>query len=149
MKFHKQSIPHIPIAGKIGDCFRTALACLLDLEPSEVPHFVSMYYDPSGKVDNISMNKHVKDWLSAQGYMLLDMPYELDIPPLDLIYNIGAMTGPDILYLVTGMSNVGAHVVIACGSQLLWNPSHNDLIGPINGMYWVSYLLPVSMRFSQ
>ena len=30
---------HDPANGVYGDCGRTVIACLLDLHPSEVPHF--------------------------------------------------------------------------------------------------------------
>ena len=36
---HKQLIKHDPENGQWGDCGRTAIACLLDLHPSDVPHF--------------------------------------------------------------------------------------------------------------
>jgi len=42
MRFHKQLITnHNPESGIFGDCQRTAIACLLDKHPSDVPHFAT------------------------------------------------------------------------------------------------------------
>ena len=35
---HKQLNRHRPEEGVFGDCYRTAIACLLDLRPQDVPH---------------------------------------------------------------------------------------------------------------
>lgn len=43
MRRHTQTILHVP-GESVGDCWRTAIACLLDLdEPTQVPHFVADY----------------------------------------------------------------------------------------------------------
>ena len=39
MRPQQQKFKHDPANGSYGDCFRTALACILDLDRDEVPHF--------------------------------------------------------------------------------------------------------------
>lgn len=45
---YKQLYGHNPDQGIFGDCFRTALGCLLNLPPEKVPHF----YDGCGPDDD-------------------------------------------------------------------------------------------------
>lgn len=40
-----QKIAHDEVAGNIGDCWRTAIACLLEIEQDKVPHFAELYPD--------------------------------------------------------------------------------------------------------
>jgi len=39
MRPQKQKFAHKPDEGVFGDCFRTALAAILDLDRDDVPHF--------------------------------------------------------------------------------------------------------------
>jgi len=38
MKFYKQKYLHDPGNGVIGDCYRTAIGCILEIDPMELPH---------------------------------------------------------------------------------------------------------------
>ena len=40
MKFYKQLHKHDPDNGVWGDCHRTAIGCLLDIEPELIPNFL-------------------------------------------------------------------------------------------------------------
>jgi hypothetical protein len=42
---HKQRFRHDPANGIYGDCWRTAIACLLDIQPEEIPHEHRVYAD--------------------------------------------------------------------------------------------------------
>ena len=39
MEFYKQLNEHNPDEGVYGDCYRTAIGCLLNIPPEFVPHF--------------------------------------------------------------------------------------------------------------
>lgn len=43
MQYHKQLNKRDPENGVFGDCYRTAVACILDKHPSEVIHSVVCY----------------------------------------------------------------------------------------------------------
>ena len=61
MKFHKQLYRHDPENGVWGDCYRTAWACLLDLEPEDVPHFCE------GFTDDGAATAKLDAWLRERG----------------------------------------------------------------------------------
>lgn len=55
-----------PERGIYGDCFRTAISCLLDVEPQDVPHwFVNGGHDGIGA--------EVNTWLAERGLAYIEM----------------------------------------------------------------------------
>ena len=52
--------------GNPGDCYRTAIACLLDLEPESVPHFVAA---GEGKWWDAT-----QEWVKARGLTTYPLP---------------------------------------------------------------------------
>lgn len=62
MKYYKQLIQiHDPNNNKIGDCFRTAIGCILDIPPANVPHFVENNYGDT--ISLIDVVNDVNKWL--------------------------------------------------------------------------------------
>jgi hypothetical protein len=156
MKFHKQTMPHVPSIGKIGDCFRTVLACLLDLEVDEVPHFHLIHWDKTAEkpwIESPAFKKHLRNWLTSKGYALIEIPYhsEEGTPPDDLMKHLASKDGEDMCYMLSGMSVVTPHVVICRGSKMLWDPSRENvgIIAPLEGAYWVGYLISGKMRYNE
>lgn len=148
MRFHKQLSAHIPQIGMEGDCYRTALACILDMEPNDVPHFMQLF--PPGPTRD-ALHPAVEEWLRQRGYSKIDIPYHVDghLPVETLREIIAAQNGEDLLYLLTGLSNFeNQHVVICRGSKVLWDPSPADVgvTMPIDGFFFVTHLIPSSMR---
>lgn len=54
---------HDPEAGTSGDCYRTAIACLLGLQAEDVPHFVDQARD-GGHWEHMRLARH---WLRERG----------------------------------------------------------------------------------
>lgn len=155
MKFQKQTIDHYPSIGKIGDCFRTCLACLLDLEVTEVPHFLSIHYDPTSPnphLESPEMKTHIKDWLASKGYALVEVPYQAEAEerPNRIMEHLALKDGEDMCYLLSGRSVNAAHVVIGRGPKILWDPSptNSGIVAPVDGVYWISYLVSIRMRYN-
>lgn len=126
MQSHKQLYPHNP-PHSYGDCFRTALGCLLDLPPEQVPHF----YDGVGADDDATeANKSIHYWLHSHGYTLVTVAYEA---PLDqVLYSMGH-NNPTLYYLISGTSITGNnHCCVALGGEIIWDPAPEGkgLIGP-------------------
>ena len=62
--FHRQLLRHDPASGIIGDCYRTAIACRLNMDPADVPHFMQGRAGPPGMRD-------ANTWLAERGYSLV------------------------------------------------------------------------------
>jgi len=144
MKFHKQRFRHRPELGEFGDCHRTALACLLELEPEDIPNF-GQWYDYN--VHGSRFQNECAAFLASRGLKVVDVAYNCTLE--DMLTTLGSLN-PDAYYLLGGQSRTGLnHTVVGKGGAIIWDPSLDDagIVGPCQpaGMYWVSYL--VDLRF--
>ncbi len=149
MKFSKQLNRHWPEKGLIGDCFRTCLACLLDLHPSDVPHFVAENYSEKQTPE---FRTRVDTWL-RQNHRLssIDCRYAVEEGDQQLFLDdLARVHGEDLCYLLLGKGSNGPHYCIYRGNKLLWDPawSNAGITAPINGHYWVTHLIPSFMRYT-
>jgi hypothetical protein len=139
MKFNKQLFRHKPEEGIFGDCHRTALACVLDLEPHEVPHFYGdIDLTPEQQTDAFEA------WLNERGLYSIYTLFNggrLE----DVLYTIGAANyrTPGLLYLLGGKSRLGTgHTVVCQGGAIIHDPSLDDtgIIGPMDdGFFWITF----------
>ncbi|WP_434033700.1 hypothetical protein [Cupriavidus sp. a3] len=140
---HKQLISHDPEHGFYGDCWRTCIACLLDLHPSQVPNFVE-------GVDQPAAEKAARAWLKARGYNLIKLCMLADYP------DAAAEWFDDMPYILVGQSpnipGIG-HCVIGRGAfEMLWDPALSGLglAGPWqdengNRVYWIEFIVPLQL----
>lgn len=146
MKFHKQLFKHQPEIGIYGDCHRTAIACLLDLEPLDVPHFGEHFLDVT------KFNDAVKDYLASQGLAIFSLAFAGGVS-LDQVLQFVAVHNPETYYLVGGTSPRGFnHTVIAKGGELIHDPHPDNtfLVAPCeagteNAAYWIDLLIPIRL----
>lgn len=150
MKFHKQLIKHEAGKKLFGDCHRTALACLLDLEdPSHAPHFIGTHELLKLQGENFDWQAAQERWLNDLGYTTANIIYNGEMPIGDL-FDFMAVRNPHALYLMGGRSPRGFnHTVIARGGGFYHDP-HPDggyLVGPMdNGVWEIDFLLPLNMK---
>jgi len=134
------------VRGSDGDCFRTALACLLDVERLEdVPHFFD------GKSEATEEEKAanwaaVREWLLVnKGLFMVTIPYSSQL--VDLL-DCMKLQNPGVYYLLSGHSGVDNHVVVCFEDQVVHDPcgypaGKDCLVGPCSdGFYWVKFFLP-------
>lgn len=137
----KQTLRHRPEEGIWGDCHRTAIACLLDLDPREVPHFGDG--GPSGK----EFNRRIDEFLATRGLCQANVPYQGTLE--DVLLGL-KNCAPRLHVLFGGESRTGCgHTVIACDGEIVWDPSLTDsgITGPMDdGFFWVTFLVPLSLR---
>jgi hypothetical protein len=133
----KQLNRHRPDEGIYGDCTRTVLACLLDVDRDTVPHFNDGVWEPE-----------VKDaWLRERDLRSVHVLYPGDLHPDEVIAAVSAMN-PGLYWQLSGESRTGVnHVVICKDGAVEWDTSLNDsgIIGPCDdGYYWVEFLTPLA-----
>jgi len=135
----KQRYLHDPDHGIIGDCHRTAFACILDLNRDLVPHWGEIYYN-----DTAEWTKAVNDWLRSIGYVLVSVPLT---GSLETVLECANNMFNDAYWLLTGESSTHVnHVVVCCGGKIVHDPSLVDsgIIGPCieERVYWCEFLTP-------
>ena len=137
----KQLFRHNPGEGVFGDCWRTCIACLLNLQPEAVPHFMPEHWEDSG-----TATRKMQEFLRSMGYVLID--YAIDGKLEDVLISTGAIN-PGVYYMLGGTSrNDVGHSVICCDDGIEWDPSLDDsgIVGPMSdGYYWVSFLVSAIM----
>lgn len=138
---HTQRFLHDPQNGTFGDCDRTVMASLLELNPDDVPHWGVHY-------DNFAEFLRVKtEWLSTHGLFEQSFAFQCDRD--ELARNLKNAFA-DVYVLLTGTSKTGCHhVVITLNGEIAHDPSINQsgLVGPCDdGLWWCSLLLPLKLR---
>lgn len=138
MIYNKQLVfPHRPETDEWGDCFRTCLACMLDLPTPSVPHFL----DKGQTGDDFWLP--LQKWMSDAGLYLLTLPYEGETSLEDVLKAIGGLN-PGNRYMLSGMSpRETNHVVVCLDNEIEWDPSPpgGDLVGPCDdGNWWVEFI---------
>lgn len=134
MKYHHQLCRHDPDNGQYGDCFRTAVACLLDLHPSDVPHFAD---DPEQNMWDRARN-WVDEWAGLNLFMFPQAGERDEIMNNMEVLNAGQA------YMLMGLSRDGnGHVVLCRNNQVIHDPSwaQQSVVAPYpDGYYLVAVL---------
>lgn len=129
---HTQRILHDPANGRYGDCYRTAIAMVLGLQPEDVPHFCddNLYDDWRGVTDK---------WLAERGLAMVDLPFEHSF---DLVCDQLRMTAGDVPAIVAGRSPRGTmhSVVVHHGVCFDPHPEGGGLEPGDDGLIWVSFI---------
>ena len=134
----KQAFHHRPEQGEFGDCARTCLACMLDLDRDTVPNFGEHHGDGH------AFKAAVDEFLASQNLRQMELAYAGDMD-LDKLLDVLGQMWPGIYILFSGESRTGVnHMVIIKDGEIFWDPSLTDagIVGPCDdGYYWVTLLI--------
>ena len=135
----KQKYRHDPANGKYGDCVRTVIACLLDLDRDEVPHF-SDGPDATGK----SETEAIRAFLADRNFGWIAIAFPADLSD---VQSTMARCNPGLHYCVSGLSrNDTDHIVICKDGEIVHDPAIDDsgIVGPgTDGLIWVNFITSV------
>lgn len=137
MQKHDQLIENYPGDGQFGDCYRTAIACVLEMPPEEVPHF---YNGDHSTLDLDECWIEITGWLNEMGYNIIPVTYDGEYS-LDQILSHGARTANGMHWFLSGSSGSSGHVVVCKDNEIIHDPSKKSrssggLIGPCNNGFW-------------
>lgn len=127
MRPQKQKYRHRPAEGTIGDCHRTAIACVLDLARDEVPHFAEEHFQ-----DAVKFHAAFDRWLEDRGHTQVTLAWSGSLELQAILDGVGCLN-PDLHWLLGGKSRTGvSHTVVCRGNRIAWDPSLDDagIIGP-------------------
>ena len=134
----KQLFLHRPEEGQFGDCWRAAIACLIDQPVASVPHFAM------AGLNGIPGDYMVltRAWLAEFNLYLLQVPYSGET--LESVLDLVGTLNPGVHYLLTATKEGGVdHNVVCLDKQIVWDPSlePKPIIGPASdGHWWVSFM---------
>lgn len=135
-----------PGNGQRGDCYRTALSCLLELPAEEVPHFYEDAVSDEAD-DKWDFNKAIPAWITAwlaeRGLLRIMTTISGDLPTV--LHYCSMMAGGSP-YLLSGVSSTGiSHVIVAQGSKMIWDPSPRN-VGVVGPLRFGAYLFELIAR---
>ena len=144
----RQLFMHDPDNGVFGDCHRTAIACLLDMEPEQVPHVGQLAFEAQRRGEPYEWRVEVEKFLNEHGYTQADVLFPG--ATIEDLFSFMEDRNPAVRYLLGGTSARGRHHTVVCvGGAFEWDP-HPDstfLVKPMEHGYWeVTFLLPLAMR---
>lgn len=138
-----QAFRHAPERGVMGDCYRTAVACVLGVDRDAVPH---SHDDMTGD----EASAFIDAWLRPQGLTRIFIPVAGD--DFEEIANAIYPRGGGLSMIVTGRGPRDVnHVVVVHGVDDFWCPilgavdAHTALAGPAlpNGYFWAEWIVGV------
>jgi hypothetical protein len=133
---YKQLFRHCPDEGIWGDCYRSAIASVLDLHPSDVPHVM----DKGATSDTADAKMAV--WLASRGLCIIQIAWGGG--DMQAALTTQKYINPDRYYLLSGKSRTGCnHVVVCLNDGIVHDPSLDDagIIGPCieDGYFWLEF----------
>lgn len=146
MIFNKQLNRHDPDNKISGDCYRTAIACVLNKKPEEVPH-VFDFDEDGGWPSGADGNKAMDEYLKTLGLCLIRVPYTGG--ELEVILDSQSTLNPSSEFVLSGESKNGVnHCVVAARGKIIWDPSidNSGIVGPCDDGYWWLEFIGVNME---
>lgn len=143
MKPQKQLIEHDPANDKWGDCLRTCVAMLLDVDATDVPHFAYGNPDPE------TMWQAVDDYVALFGLATLMIAYPSSLSVYELLENFADLNS-DMYYMLGGVNRSGSpHIVVCYNNEIVGDPAWTNagLVGPSDGAWFVITFIP--LRFTK
>lgn len=144
MKPQKQLFRHRPQDGVYGDCHRTAIAIVLDMEAADVPHFFA-HSEAWAASDGARQAAGVAEaWLNERGLMTVNLIFSGEVPVKEVLRTI-VVCNPNSrpVFVLGGRSKNGVnHSVVCCDGEIACDPGQDDpgIVGPCDdGFYWVTF----------
>lgn len=129
-----QLIAHDPSAGAYGDCYRTCIASILDLETEAVPNFfgdAESYENP-----DIGIARR-EAWLAARGLVMTTFAWSGEAMTLADVLSVSGHGQPHSPIILCGLSSLGCnHAVVVMGGKIVCDPSGNGIVGPLKEGNW-------------
>ncbi len=138
----KQLHLHRPEQNQYGDCWRTCIACILNVPPNNIPHYYEQLWKEG---ENISQEVHAatNEFLADAGYgvQYIEIPVQCDEEQLRVYIS---HYFKDMYVIVGCNSKNGGHSVIMKGYDYMWDPAidNSGCVGPMeDGYYWIGFLV--------
>lgn len=141
MRPQKQKFRHDPANGVWGDCHRTCVAAIFNLDRDDVPHFAD------GGPGDGAVNQRVTDWLKPLNLQQVHIPFDCTLEQLFASFDA---LNPMLHFILGGTSKNGTgHSVVCCGGAIALDPSLDDsgIVGKMDdGFFWVTFFCPIVVR---
>lgn len=124
-------------SGVVGDCHRTCIAMILDLDRDEVPHFMEdvPYNLADGAPECAAAEQAEREWLRSRGLVPVYWGYDGDTP-LTTVLEVLTNTVRDCAVILGCTSGNGVNHSVVFYNGGLYNPNDGTIAGPMRNGYW-------------
>lgn len=131
---------HSGVDGSFGDCHRTCIAMILDMDRDEVPHFMDGVPPdaPADSPEALAAEQAEREWMAARGLAPIHWGYTGDTPLLEVLAVLGRLVrGSAVILGCTSGNGVNHSVVVYEGA--IYNPAggNGTIAGPMRDGFWV------------
>jgi hypothetical protein len=132
---------HAPGQGAVGDCYRTCIATILDLHPSDVPHFIGDTWHE----DKSATESAVNSWLNERGLAKAYFPFPSDCD-LEYVLKFSKNLCPGVPMILSAKHGDLHHATVIMDGKLVCDPQGRcdergtGLVPCDDGMYWVEVI---------
>lgn len=138
-KYRFRNAENIP-----GDCHRTCIAMILDMDRDDVPHFMAdvSYDHEKGGPEWEAAGKLEDAWLRTQGLIAVAIPFAGDAQLSDIVSMFHNMNPNAAAILGCTSENGVNHSVVMYGGKI-YNPTgqQGTIKGPMkDGLWWITVL---------
>jgi len=129
-----------PDAGLYGDCHRTCIAMILDMDRDEVPHFMDGVPKnaASDSPECVRAELDERAWLATQGLTPVNVAYPGDLSLAQLMELLAFVTR-EAAVIVGCTSSSGTNHSVVYYQGRIFNPNTNTIVGPMkDGMWWIT-----------
>ena len=140
MRPQLQAIRHAEADGQFGDCHRTCIAMILDLDRDEVPHFMDGVPNTADAEapESKAAEQAERDWLAARGLVPIHWGYDGSTPLSEVLAVLERTTrGSAVILGCTSGRGFNHSVVVYEGR--VYNPAGGGgtIAGPMRDGYWI------------
>lgn len=131
---------HDPEAGLFGDCHRTCIAMILDVDRDEVPHFMDGVPRNAGSDHPECLRAEAEEraWLAGWGLTPVNVAFPGDLSLAQLMELLAFVTREAAVVLGCTSSSGTNHSVVYYQGRI-YNPNTNTIVGPMrDGLWWIT-----------
>lgn len=126
--------------GQSGDCHRTCIAMILNMDRDEVPHFM-VNVPPRCPPDDPRSKESVQlelEWLAQHGLTVVNVPFPGDTDIAHLLESLSVLANDAPVVLGCSAPN-GNHSVVVWRGEI-YNPTNGVIVGPqeLTGFWWLT-----------
>jgi hypothetical protein len=136
----RQAITHDEGRGQFGDCHRTCIAMILNMDRDNVPHFMDGCSNdwPRDHPAWEAAERAEIEWLAQHGLAPISIPYSGELPLADLLAQLERTSRGAPVVLGCTSSNGFDHSVVVHEGRI-HNPNLSTVAGPMrDGMWWLT-----------
>lgn len=136
MRPQRQKYRGGPDCEQFGDCHRTCIAMILNMDRDDVPHFMADVSpnEPADSAASLGALNAEREWLAKRQLAPVSIPFTGDIQLSDILAMLETQTTAPVILGCTSTNGTNHSVVVHEGQ--IYNPNFGEVAGPMQDGFW-------------